>query len=157
MIRPIPALFDEALLERGEEACLNFFKTKQVGHQHLINSFDLARDNIEFGSDHDIVAIVGPTEVGTTVLARKLYKHYRDQWPLTQQLEAPKAMVCDAGLMVSISVALPVPPAFVAEISTVNEPVALGVPKTFPVAVLTEMPAGKPVALNDVGVLVASI
>ena len=49
--------------------------------------------------------------------------------------------------MVSVRVALPVPPALVAPSVTVEVPAAVGVPEISPVAVLTDKPAGKPVAL----------
>ena len=59
------------------------------------------------------------------------------------------------GEMVYTNVALPVPPALVAEIDTLNEPTSDGVPEISPVAVFTVKPAGNPVALNEVGVSVA--
>ena len=49
--------------------------------------------------------------------------------------------------MVYTKVALPVPPALVAEIVTLNTPVAVGVPVICPLAVFTVKPAGNPVAL----------
>jgi hypothetical protein len=49
--------------------------------------------------------------------------------------------------MVKVSVALPVPLAFVAASVTVDVPVEVGVPEISPLAVLTDKPAGKPVAL----------
>ena len=51
-----------------------------------------------------------------------------------------------AGLMVSVRVAVPVPPALVALSVTVEVPVAVGVPEIKPVLLLTESPAGNPVA-----------
>jgi hypothetical protein len=51
-----------------------------------------------------------------------------------------------ATAMVTVSVALPVPPAFVALSVTVEVPAAVGVPEITPVAVFTVRPAGKPVA-----------
>ena len=56
-----------------------------------------------------------------------------------------------------VSVAVPVPPAFVALIVTLVLPVAVGVPETAPVLVLTLKPAGNPVAPKLVGLLVAVI
>ena len=55
------------------------------------------------------------------------------------------------------SVALPVPPAFVALIVTVNVPAVVGVPEIIPLVVFTLKPAGSPVALKLVGLLVAVI
>ena len=61
------------------------------------------------------------------------------------------------GLMVKVSVALPVPPALVALIVTVYVPAVVGVPEINPVLVSTVKPAGSPVALKLVGLLVAVI
>jgi hypothetical protein len=65
------------------------------------------------------------------------------------------------GLMVKVSVALPVPPALVALMVTLyglpaSVPAA-GVPEINPVLVLTLKPAARPVALKLVGLLVAVI
>ena len=51
-----------------------------------------------------------------------------------------------ATAMVSVSVAFPVPPAFVALNVTVDVPAAVGVPEMRPVLVLTPRLAGNPVA-----------
>ena len=48
--------------------------------------------------------------------------------------------------IVIVSVAFPVPPAFVALNATVDVPAAVGVPEMRPVAVFTLRPAGNPVA-----------
>ena len=61
------------------------------------------------------------------------------------------------GLMVKVSVALPVPPALVALIVTVYVPAVVGVPEIDPVLVSTVKPAGSPVALKLFGLLVAVI
>jgi len=61
------------------------------------------------------------------------------------------------GLIVKVSVALPVPPAFVALIVTVNVPAVVGVPEIIPLVVFTLKPPGSPVALKLVGLLVAVI
>ena len=61
------------------------------------------------------------------------------------------------GLMVKVRVALPVPPALVALIVTVYVPAVVGVPEINPVLVSTVKPAGSPVALKLVGLLVAVI
>jgi hypothetical protein len=52
-----------------------------------------------------------------------------------------------AGLMVRVSVAVPVPEALVAPIVTLEVPAAVGVPVILPVDVLTLSPAASPVAL----------
>ena len=51
------------------------------------------------------------------------------------------------GLMVKVSVALPVPPALVALIVTLYVPAVVGVPEINPVLVFTLRPAGNPTAL----------
>jgi hypothetical protein len=50
-----------------------------------------------------------------------------------------------AELMVSVRLALPVPPELVALNVTVDVPATVGVPEISPVLVLTASPAGKPV------------
>lgn len=62
-----------------------------------------------------------------------------------------------ATVTVSARVAVPVPEEFVAPIVTLEVPVAVGVPVIRPVVVLTDRPAGRPVALKLVGVLDAVI
>ena len=59
------------------------------------------------------------------------------------------------GLTVRVSVALPIPPALVAESVTLDVPAAAGVPEISPVTVLTVSPAGKPAALKLPGLFVA--
>ena len=58
---------------------------------------------------------------------------------------------------VKVSVALPVPLALVALMVTVYVPAVVGVPEINPVLVFTSKPAGSPVALKLVGLLVAVI
>ena len=62
-----------------------------------------------------------------------------------------------AGATVSVSVAVPAPAPLVALSVTVDVPVAVGVPEINPVPVLTDKPAGNPVAPKLVGALVAVI
>ena len=52
-----------------------------------------------------------------------------------------------AGLIVKVSVALPVPPALVALIVTLYVPAVVGVPEITPVLVFTLKPVGRPAAL----------
>jgi hypothetical protein len=61
------------------------------------------------------------------------------------------------GLIVKVNVALPVPPELVALIVTVYVPTVVGVPEINPVLVSTVKPAGSPVALKLIGLLVAVI
>jgi hypothetical protein len=82
------------------------------------------------------------------------YENATPTWPL-----AVNELVI-AGLpwvTVSVRVAVPVPPAFVAPIVTLEVPTAVGVPVINPVPVATLSPAGSPVALKLVGVLLAAI
>jgi hypothetical protein len=60
-------------------------------------------------------------------------------------------------LIVRLSVADPVPPALFALIVTLEVPAALGVPEINPLDVFTDSPAGSPLALKLVGVLLAVI
>ena len=60
-------------------------------------------------------------------------------------------------MIVKVSVALPVPPLFVALSVTLLVPAAVGVPEINPVVVLTERPAGNPVAPKLVGLFSAVI
>ena len=60
-------------------------------------------------------------------------------------------------LTVNVSVALPVPPAFVALSVTVEVPVAVGVPEISPLTLFTESPDGNPVAPKLTGKLAAVI
>jgi hypothetical protein len=60
-------------------------------------------------------------------------------------------------LTVNVSVAEPVPPAFVALIVTLEVPATVGVPEIKPVDALTDNPAGNPRALKLVGEFVAVI
>ena len=62
-----------------------------------------------------------------------------------------------AGSIVRVNVAVPVPAALLALRVTLNVPAAVGVPDTAPVVVLTESPAGSPVALKLLGLLLAVI
>ena len=70
---------------------------------------------------------------------------------LAENPELPAAMTFKA------NVADPVPVALVALNVTLDVPVAVGVPETTPVAVLTESPLGNPVAVKLVGLLLAVI
>ena len=62
-----------------------------------------------------------------------------------------------AGLTLSVSAFVPVPLALVAERVTVLVAAVVAVPEISPLAVLIASPAGSPVALKLVGVLVAVI
>ena len=62
-----------------------------------------------------------------------------------------------AAVTVSVRVAVPVPVALVALSATLLVPAAVGVPVMAPLVVFIVRPAGRPVALKLVGVLVAAI
>ena len=73
---------------------------------------------------------------------------------------AVDALVMTGGaavLIVKDNVADPVPAALVALNVTLDVPAAVGVPEMTPVVVLTESPAGNPVALKLAGLLLAVI
>ena len=59
--------------------------------------------------------------------------------------------------MVNVRLALPVPPLLVAVSVTVDVAAAVGVPEINPEVLLTDNPAGNPVAPKLVGVLLAAI
>src|ERR1051325_4003161 len=67
------------------------------------------------------------------------------------------AVLGPEAVMLRASVAEPVPAELVALIETLKLPAAVGVPEMTPVVVLTDSPAGKPVALKLVGLLLAVI
>lgn len=71
-------------------------------------------------------------------------------------LALPAGATVGAAFTVKVRVWLPVPPVLLAEIVTVLVPAAVGVPEIRPVPVLTERPAGKPVALKAVGELLVT-
>ena len=83
-----------------------------------------------------------------------VYENATPTWPLAVR---GLVMTGAAGLTVMPSVALPVPPALVALIVTLYVPAVVGVPEIKPVVVFTLKPAGRPLALKLVGLLVAVI
>ena len=83
-----------------------------------------------------------------------VYENATPTWPVAVR---GLVMTGAGGLMVKVNVALPVPPELVALIVTVYVPAVVAVPEINPVLVLTVNPAGSPVALKLVGLLVAVI
>ena len=83
-----------------------------------------------------------------------VYENATPTWPVAVR---GLVMTGAGGLMVKVNVALPVPPELVALIVTVYVPAVVGVPEIMPVLVSTVKPAGSPVALKLVGLLVAVI
>jgi hypothetical protein len=73
----------------------------------------------------------------------------------TVPLAVVPLVIAGAAVIVSVSVALPVPAAFVALSVTIEVPAAVGVPEINPLPVFTDSPAGNPVALKLVGEFVA--
>jgi hypothetical protein len=82
---------------------------------------------------------------------------YENATPTCPVVVRELVMTGGAGLMVKVKVALPVPPALVALIVTLDVPAVVGVPEINPVLVFTVKPAGNPVALKLVGLFVAVI
>lgn len=70
--------FDSTLLNASSEEKLDYFQRKVLSHPHLEQSFNLTLDSIEFAAKGEIVAIVGPTGVGTTQLGKKLWRKFRE-------------------------------------------------------------------------------
>lgn len=77
-MQQIQPKFDLALLDADHQQQLEYFESQVIDHPHLIQSYNLALDCIEFSGPGEIVSIVGPTGVGTTELARQLWRHYRE-------------------------------------------------------------------------------
>jgi len=75
-----------------------------------------------------------------------LEKEREKDWALPGVAPATVCTEAEADIMVTVSVEVPVPAAFVAVNVTVEAPAALGVPEIKPFAVLTDKPAGNPVA-----------
>ena len=70
---------------------------------------------------------------------------------------SPLVITGGGGRIVTVRMALPVPPALLALIVTLAVPVVVGVPLITPVDVFTLKPAGNPVAAKLVGLLLAVI
>lgn len=98
MTRPIPQQFDNALLKQSDEERLAYFNKKIVAHTHLSDASNLAKDNIEFAPQGEVVAIVGPSAVGTTVLGRSLWRYYQSNWPKPQATGPAASMVHSIGI-----------------------------------------------------------
>ena len=81
----------------------------------------------------------------------------KSAFPAAIQVGLIEVVVGTGLLIVRVSVALPVPPALVALMVTLYVPAVVGVPEINPVLVFTVKPAGSPVALKLVGLLVAVI
>jgi len=75
--------------------------------------------------------------------------------PACPEAESALVMTGADGLIVRVSVEVPVPLALVALMVTFVVPAAVGVPDMRPLAVLTLKPAGRPMALKLVGLLLA--
>ncbi len=70
--------FDPTLLQANHQQQLEYFESQVIDHPHMVQSYNLALDCIEFSGPGEIVPIVGPTGVGTTELARRLWRNYRE-------------------------------------------------------------------------------
>ena len=82
---------------------------------------------------------------------------YEKAAPTVPLAVAALVITGDAALIVKVRVAVPVPPLLVAVRVTFETPAVVGVPVIKPVPEFTERPAGSPVALRLVGLLVAVI
>lgn len=71
--------FDASLLSATSEGKLDYFQRKLLGHPHLEDAYNLALDSIEFAAKGEIVAVVGPTGVGTSQLGNKLWREFRNE------------------------------------------------------------------------------
>jgi hypothetical protein len=82
---------------------------------------------------------------------------YENALPAVPPAEVALVITGTGTVIVSVRVALPVPPAFVAPNVTVEVAAAVGVPEISPVEVFTDKPPGKPAALKLVCEFVAVI
>lgn len=72
----IEPTFPKVLLKAPHEERIAYFAQKGVAHDAIVNAFELAKDNIELGTQGAIIPIIGPTGVGTTKLGYNLWYHY---------------------------------------------------------------------------------
>lgn len=93
MSKDILQLFPPSVLDGTEEERLTYFRKKLVAHPHLSNARYLAQDNIDIGAKGELVAILGPSEVGTTTLASKLHKYYEKEWPSLHGINDTTSMI----------------------------------------------------------------
>ncbi|MFO6419252.1 hypothetical protein ACLBKS_03525 [Hylemonella sp. W303a] len=73
----ITPAFDSKLLSASAEEKIDYFKNKIVRHPRLEQSYNLARECIDFSDKGEIVWIVGPVGVGTSQIGRKLWSDSR--------------------------------------------------------------------------------
>lgn len=77
MAHAIEPTFPPELLKAPIQSRIDYFSQKIVGHDAIVSSCELAKDNIDFGTAGQIIPIVGPHGVGTTKLAYNLWNHYK--------------------------------------------------------------------------------
>lgn len=75
----IEPTFPQELLDAPQENRIAYFAQKGVAHDFIVSAYELAKDNIDFGTPGEIIPIVGPTGVGTTKLGCNLWHHYQRQ------------------------------------------------------------------------------
>lgn len=75
----IEPTFPLELLNAPQQNRIAYFAQKGVAHDAIVNAYELAKDNIEFGTKGAIIPIIGPTGVGTTKLGYNLWHHYQRQ------------------------------------------------------------------------------
>ncbi len=73
----IEPLFNPSLLSASAEEKRDYFDHKLIAHAHLKSSRQFALASIDRSSAHRIVAVVGPTGVGKSLLARRIWEHYQ--------------------------------------------------------------------------------
>jgi len=73
----IEPTFPRELLDAPQQNRIAYFAQKGVAHDFIVNSYELAKDNIDFGTPGEIIPIVGPAGVGTTKLGYNLWHHYQ--------------------------------------------------------------------------------
>lgn len=75
----IEPTFPRELLDAPQHIRIAYFTQKGVAHDAIVNAYELAKDNIRFGTKGAIIPIIGPTGVGTTKLGYNLWHHYQRQ------------------------------------------------------------------------------
>lgn len=73
----IEPLFNPSLQSASAEEKRDYFDRKTIAHAHLKSTHQLALSCIDRSSAHRIVAVVGPTGIGKTLLARRIWEHYQ--------------------------------------------------------------------------------
>jgi predicted AAA+ superfamily ATPase len=70
--------FPLELLQAGVKERVDYFKGRMINHEMLSNSFNRAMAALDSTSGPQVVTLTGPTGVGKTTVARRIYKHLVD-------------------------------------------------------------------------------